>query len=344
VKNRSLWLTAWLWLAIACGPSWAASDEDAFEFDDTPLTDLVQHPAWFKHSFLDLPADLEEAIGGGKQGLIVYFGQKRCPYCRQLMEVNFKMDDIVHYTRKHFDVVAVDTWSSEEVTTVEGESLTQREFSVQLGTNFTPSLVFYDKDGKMALRLRGYYPPYQFRAALEYVAGGHYQRESFAVYMARGDKTLRFSEADLIEEDFFAAAPHILDRSRFAAERPLVVFFEQGDCHACDILHTQPLRQPSMRALFEQLDNVQLDMHADTPVIIPDGRTTTAKAWAQELGLFYAPSILFFDEQGKEIIRVDSVVRFFRLRNVLNYVLSRAYETQPNYQEWRRSGSAAQSQ
>ena len=37
-----------------------------------------------------------------------------------------------------------------------------------MGTNFTPSLVFYDADGNIALRLRGYYPPYQFRAALEY--------------------------------------------------------------------------------------------------------------------------------------------------------------------------------
>ena len=39
-------------------------------------------------------------------------------------------------------------------------------------------------------------------------------------------------------------------------------------------------------------------------------------------------------KHGKEIIRVDSVVRFFRLRNVLNYVVSRGYVTEPNFLRW----------
>ncbi|HOP16978.1 MAG TPA: hypothetical protein PLY75_12795, partial [Gammaproteobacteria bacterium] len=44
--------------------------------------------------------------------------------------------------------------------------------------------------------------------------------------------------------------------------------------------------------------------------------------------------IVFFDEKGKEIIRVDSVVHFFRLRNVLNYVVSRGYLSEPNFLRW----------
>ena len=342
-KLHALLLTSLIWLIALSGHAQAADDGDALNFEDAPLTGLIEHPAWFKTSFLDLRADLDEALKAGKFGLAVYFGQRRCAYCRQLMEVNFKTDDIVRYTREHFDVVAVDVWSPEEVTTVDGKTMSQRELATNMGTNFTPSLVFYDKDGKVALRLRGYYPPYQFRAALEYVAGGHYQRESFAVYMARGDQTLRFEKGDMVEEEFFSRPPYILDRSRFPAERPLVVFFEQGDCHACDVLHTQPLRQPALRSLFSQLESVQLDMHADTPLIRPDGQITTARAWAQELELFYAPSILFFDERGHEIIRVDSVAHFFRLRNVLNYVITRAYEVYPNFRAWRQA-SGDQSQ
>ena len=70
-------------------------------------------------------------------------------------------------------------------------------------------------------------------------------------------------------------------------------------------------------------------------MVTPNGRRTTAKEWAREVGLFYTPSILFFDEHGREIIRVDSVVRFYRLRNVLNYVTTRGYLSEPNYQAWR---------
>ena len=307
---------------------------DPLEFDDTPLDELLEYPPWFKQSFLALDEDLQEAVDKGKQGIVVYFGQKRCAYCKMLMDVNFQTPDIVRYTREHFDVIPIDIWSPEEVTTPAGETMSERDYSLKLGTNFTPSLVFYNADGEIALRLRGYYPPYQFRAALEYVAGGHYQREAFPVYMARGDQTLRFEADDMVEEPFFSPPPYNLDRSRFPAELPLVVFFEQGNCHACDILHTQPLQRTGVRDLFGQLESIQLNMWSNTPLVKPNGQRSTARQWARELGIFYAPSIVFFDQHGKEIIRVDSVVRLFRLRNVLNYVISGGYLAEPNFLRW----------
>jgi thioredoxin-related protein len=313
----------------------SAAEEDPFTFDDFPLEELLQYPDWFKKSFLELPDDLQEAVEQGKQGIIVYFGQKRCPYCKMLLEVNFGLSDITTYTRRHFDLIPIDIWSTEEMTTLEGEVLTQREFAVREKTNFTPSLIFYDASGREALRLRGYYPPYQFRAALEYVADGHYQRESFADYLARGEASTVFEPGGLNEEDYFTPPPHNLDRSRLPGQRPLVVFFEQGSCHACDVLHGQPLREPAIDKLMREFDNTQLDIRSDTPVITPGGERTSAAAWAKKLGIFYTPSLLFFDEQGKEIIRVDSVVRFYRLRKVINYITSRGYLTQPNYQRWR---------
>jgi thioredoxin-related protein len=330
------WLGLWLGVCLlVTGVAHAAdAGDDPLQFDDTPLDDILEYPPWFKNSFLELDEDLAEAVASGKTGLIVYFGQKRCAYCKMLMDVNFQTPDIVTYTRRNFDVIPIDIWSPEQVTTPAGKSMTEREYSQSLGTNFTPSLVFYDADGRIALRLRGYYPPYQFRAALEYVAGSHYLRESFPVYMARGDQTLRFEAGDLVEEPFFTPPPYNFDRSVFPSEMPLVVFFEQGDCHACDILHTQPLSRSPVRRLLNRLESVQLDMWADTPVVTPTGKRTTAREWAEELGIFYAPSIVFFDEQGKEIIRVESVVHLFRLRNVLNYVLSRGYVTEPNFLRW----------
>ncbi|MEN8166383.1 MAG: thioredoxin fold domain-containing protein [Pseudomonadota bacterium] len=322
-------------LLLICHTTAARQDRDAFEFDDFPLEEPMQHPDWFKQSFLDLQEDLAEAIGGGKKGIIVYFGQQRCAYCRMLFQVNFGLTDITAYTRRNFDVIAIDIWGVDEVTDVNGELLTERELSLREQTNFTPSLIFYDETGKEAHRLRGYYPPYKFRAALEYVADKHYQQESFPDYLARGESGTAFEPGDLNEEEFFIPPPHNLDRSRFPSKRPLVVYFEQGNCHACDVLHGQPLREPAINQLIRQFDNVQLDIRAETPVITPQGERTSAKQWAQELGLFYTPSLLFFDEQGQEIIRVDSVVRFYRLRNVINYITSRGYLSEPNYQRWR---------
>jgi thioredoxin-related protein len=321
-------------LMICWSATGSAITNDPYNFDDLPLENLLEHPPWFKQSFLALDEDLQEAIDNGKQGIAVYFGQKRCAYCKMLIDVNFGTPDIERYTREHFDVIAIDIWSPEEVTTPSGETMTQRDYALSLNTNFTPSLVFYDADGEIALRLRGYYPPYQFRAALEYVAGGHYKREGFPIYMARGDQTLRFEAEDMVEQPFFSMPPYNLDRSRFPADLPLVVFFEQGNCHACDILHTQPLQRQVIRDLFERFESVQLNMWANTPVVKPDGERSTARQWARELGIFYAPSIVFFDEHGDEIIRVDSVVGLFRLRNVLNYVVTRGYLSEPNFLRW----------
>jgi thioredoxin-related protein len=330
----SLLLTAALSALLALGVQAAPVDSEAvYSFDDTPKEEPLEYPEWFKESFLYLEDDLDAAVEAGKEGLIVYFGQRRCAYCHKLMDVNFALEDIVEYTRRNFDVVPIDIWGVAEVNDLDGTVLTERDFSLKHQTNFTPSMVFYDKDGREALRLRGYYPPYQFRAALEYVVDGHYKRESFRDYLARGENRMVFEPEDLNEEDFFVRPPYNLDR-RFPSQRPLAVFFEQGDCHACDVLHGEALREPAIYRLFEEFDNVQLDMWSDTPVVTPSGERTTARQWAENLGLFYAPSILFFDEQGREILRVDSVVRFYRLRNVLNYVSTKAYLTE-SYQSWR---------
>ncbi len=198
-------------------------------------------------------------------------------------------------------------------------------------------MVFYNTDGEEVLRLRGYYPPYRFRAALEYVADGHYRNETYREYLARADVPLVFESGELIEEPFFTPGPYMLDRSKRNAERPLVVVFEQGNCHACDVLHTGPLQDPEIIQRIEQLEVVQLSYWGDTPVITPSGERTSSRKWAERLGLFYTPTLIFFDVDGSEIIRVDSVVKFYRLKNVLDYILTDGYREYATFQQWRES-------
>ncbi len=336
----------WWWGLVLCAILFAtgvvAVDEpfDIQALDDTPRVRDIHYPKWFKLSFLDLSEDLREAEKAGKLGVIVYFGQKHCAYCEALMEVNFgREEDIVEYTRRHFDVVPIDIWGSREVVDLRRRESTEREYSEREKTNFTPSMVFYVVDGEEALRLRGYYPPYKFRAALEYVVDGYYQKESFRDYLARADPPPKFEIGDLNTQDFFENPPFALDRSRFPAQKPLVVFFEQHDCHACDILHTDPLSDERTREFLKGFDVVQLDMWSDTPVLTPDGQRLTARQWAKQLGLFYAPALVFFDVRGNEVIRIESVVRLYRLRGVLEYVLSEGYLEAPTFQRWREMQS-----
>ena len=65
------------------------------------------------------------------------------------------------------------------------------------------------------------------------------------------------------------------------------------------------------------------------------GTKTTAKQWGKDLNLFYTPTIVLFSPEGEEVMRIDSVVQFYRLWGVLDYVNRQAYRTGIDYQGWR---------
>ncbi|MFK5892089.1 MAG: thioredoxin fold domain-containing protein [Pseudomonadota bacterium] len=310
-------------------------DDDFEPFIDSPVRPEIIYPDWFKESFLDLQDDIQESLTDKKKGIIVYFGQKHCAYCQALMEKDFGQKDIATYVRNNFDVIAINIWGSKEVTTPDGKVMTEREYALREKANLTPSLIFYNTQGEKAFMLRGYYPPYKFRAALEYVAEKYYQEESFSDYITRADPPPKFEISDMNKEDFFMSPPYVLDRSHFKADKPLLVFFEQHDCHACDVLHSDPIQYPKTQNLLTYFDSVQVDINSNTPILTPDGKKLTAKQWANQLNLFYTPTIIAFDESGKEIMRIDSVAHVYRLNSILEFIASKTYLTTENFMSWR---------
>jgi len=269
--------------------------------------------------------------------VLFYFGRKDCPYCKVHLAKNWSDRGIVAYTRKHFDVIAIDVRGDRPVTDYKGKVYkSEKEYAAKLRTNFTPSFLFVDLQGNEVLRLTGYHPPYQFRAVLEFIADKHYQYEPLRAYIARGETIAGLEESELNEHDIFSAPPFALGRNKFPAKVPLAVLFEQPTCHACNVLHAGPLVNEKIISKFKQMEVVQLDRNSDTPVITPGGEKLSAKKWAEQLGLYYSPTIIFFDEVGKEILRVDSVIRFYRLNGVMDYILSKGYKEYETFQLWRQ--------
>ena len=321
---------------LSINSSYAGIDNDLV-FDDKPLDYALTLPDWFKLSFLELDTDIQEAKEDNKKGLIVYFGQKFCAYCKAHLERNWGQNDIVQYTRKNFDVIAINIKGQRPVVDIDCKTYTEKSFAELKQTNFTPSVIFYNTNGKEVLRLRGYRPPYQFRAALEYVADKHYAKESYGNYLGRAELALSFGKSELNTNDMFNSPPYLLDRSKIKAEQPLMVVFERKHCHACDVLHGGPLARPEIESMLLKLEAVQLDIHSEQPILTPTGEKTSIKKWANQLNINYSPTMIFFDEKGKEIIRIESVVWFYGLRNVLNYVLTGAYKKYPTFQLWRQA-------
>jgi thioredoxin-related protein len=291
----------------------------------------TEHPSWFQESFLDLGDDVKEAAAAGKR-LIIYVYQNGCPYCHRLIETNFGQKDIVEETRRNFEVIAVNMWGDREVTTVDGTHTTEKAFARSLGVQYTPTLLFLDEQGKPVLRINGYYPPENFRIALDYVSQKKENELSFRDYFASREPAP--TSGRLIDEPFFQQPPYLLARNQVPASRPLLVLFEQKQCANCEVLHKKVLADPTTRGLVKKFEVVQLDMWSDTPVVTPDNKRMTAREWAKALNVTYAPTMVYFDENGKEVMRSDAFLKTFHTQSVMDYVLHKAYETQPEFQRY----------
>ena len=295
-----------------------------------PSPRAIEIPAWFKPSFLDFREEIAEAAKGGRR-VAVYFGQDGCPYCRELMRANFAQKDIADKARKHFDFIAVNIWGDNEVKWTDGKAYTEKTVAALLKVQFTPTLLFFDDKGGVVLRLNGYYPPHRFAVALDYVAGRHESRTAFADYLA--SNTREPASGKLHDEPFFLKPPHDLSRPR-QGRKPLAVLFEQKQCAACDELHGEGFRTPSVQGPLKSLDVVRLDLFGAETVVTPAGETLTAERWGRALGVASAPTIVFFDARGREGFRVEGYVRPFHLAASFDYVGSGAYRKQPVFQRY----------
>jgi thioredoxin-related protein len=292
-------------------------------------------PPWFASTFLDFREDIGDAARDGRR-LLVYFGQDGCPYCKQLMTNNFSQRKIVEKTRKNFVAVALNLWGDREVTWIDGRVMSEKELARLLSVQFTPTLLFFDEKGAVVVRLNGYYPPQRFEAVLDYVAGRLERSEPLADYL---DRAVREPASPrLHDEPFFLRPPYDLRRKR--GDKPLAVIFETTDCPACDELHREGFRRNEVLAQVKRIDVARLALGARTEVTTPAGRKTTAEAWARELGVTYAPTVVFFDDNGREVFRIEAYLRPFHFASSFAYVTSGAYRVEPSFQRYlqKRAG------
>jgi len=286
-------------------------------------------PAWFRQSFLDIREDIKEAGEQGKR-LVLYFYQDGCPYCKKLLEINFSQKAIVDKTRASLDVIAVNMWGDREVIDLEGESITEKQFAMALKVMFTPTLLFLDEQGKIIIRLNGYYPPHKFATVVDYV-GEHKEKEvGFRDFWARVSPPA--STGTLHTDPAYLQPPYRL--AERVGGKPLLVLFEQKDCLPCDELHLDILKRRAIAELLKRFDVVLLDMWSKTPLQTPEGVDSTVAEWSKQLNIQYTPSMVLFDGSGQEVFRREAYLKAFHTRGSMEYVLSGAYKTQPSFQRY----------
>jgi thioredoxin-related protein len=290
-----------------------------------------EKPKWFKLSFLDIREDVVEAAEEGKR-VLLYFYQDGCPYCAKLLRDNFSQRTIVEKTRKNFDVIAVNMWGDREVTDLNGNVTIEKEFAKQLRVMFTPTMIFLNEKGDVALRVNGYYFPGKFEAALDYVSGKMEKKTRFAQYFAKLNP-IRAS-GKLHHDPSYLKPPYNLTSKARKGDKPLLVLFEQKTCKACDELHQDFFKRKEVSEELKKFDVVLLDMWSNEPIITPDGKKTTVAKWAKDIDIKYVPGMTFFESSGKEVFRTEAYLRAFHTKGSMTYVSSGAYKTQPSFQRY----------
>ncbi len=285
-------------------------------------------PAWFKESFLDMREDIEEAAGESRR-VMLYFYQDGCPYCEKLLKDNFGNRGIAGKTQQHFDVIAINMWGDREVTGVNGELTTEKNFARNLEVQYTPTLLFLDESGAPVTRLNGYFPPHQFTIVLDYVAGRKEKEIDIRSYLAQQAPAEASGKLHL--EEGFLTAPVDLSAQ---GEQPLLVLFEQKQCPECDELHLDIFQREPVRKSLDQYRVALLDLWSTDAITTPQGDQTTVRAWADALDIRYAPSMLIFDREGSEVFRTEAYLKAFHVHGALDYVLDGDYLREPEFQRY----------
>jgi thioredoxin-related protein len=286
-------------------------------------------PAWFSESLLELPDEVKDAAAQGKR-VMLYFGQDGCPYCKRLMDVNFRQAAIAAKAQRQLVALALNIWGDREVRWTDGSVTSEKRLAAQLKVQFTPTLIFLDERGAIALRINGYYPPHHFDAALDYVAGRLERKTTFKEYLA-GRNPKGASQA-LHSQPFFRPAPY--DLRREAGAKPLAVLFETPFCAQCDEMHGVAFKRHEVLEQLGRFDVFRLALAAADPITGPDGKKTSATDWARALGVGYVPTLVLFDARGREVFRTEAYLRPFHLAGALEYVSSGVYTREPSFQRF----------
>ncbi len=174
-------LTAGAVGAMAAGIA-AAPQARAVEVNE----DGLHVQPWFAEESFEMPRDIFEQAAAEGKNLAVFWEQRGCPYCREMHEVNLADKEIVDYLKANFVVCQLNIQGAREVMDFDGKVMTERRLATRWLVNFTPTINLFPLDPKKVLgksgreaevfRLPGYFKPFHFITAFEFVRDKHYER------------------------------------------------------------------------------------------------------------------------------------------------------------------------
>lgn len=277
-------------------------------------------PEWFKESFLDIKEDISEAEANNKH-FMIFMDLEGCPYCSKMLNENFiAQNKTSEFIKKYFDVINIDVKGSREISWDENTTLTEKALAEKLEIQYSPTILFFNKNKEVVVRVNGYRNKDDFKYILEFVQGKYYEQMSLTQYLEKITKETLYT---FIENKMFK---DLKDLSKI--KTPLAVIFEDGSCTQCDYFHNRLLKDKDVLKEFKNFTIVRLNANSDEQIIDIDGNKTTAKEWVKKINLDYRPGILLYDNK-KLISTVDALLYPFHFKELLRYVGEKHYKKYP---------------
>ena len=156
-------------LVLMAGSAWAET------------RDPINH--FFQPKFGDLQADLATAKQQGKKGIFLFFEMDDCPFCERMKTTILNQSDVQDAYRAQFLVYSIDVNGGTQITDFQGAEQTEKAFSFGYRVRATPTLLFFDLNGKLVARHTGpTKDKAEFLLLAKYVAEGAYASQPFTKY------------------------------------------------------------------------------------------------------------------------------------------------------------------
>lgn len=118
------------------------------------------------------------------------------------------------------------------------------------------------------------------------------------------------------------------------ADKRVMLMFTQDNCPYCNLLVERNLSQRGIEdTLKTKFDVIAINMWGDREITGLDGKNHTEKNYAAALKIQFTPTLLFFDEAGKTILRLNGYVPPARMQAALDWVAGR-HEKQQEFRDF----------
>ncbi len=105
------------------------------------------------------------------------------------------------------------------------------------------------------------------------------------------------------------------------ANKRVVLMFTQDNCPYCNLLVERNLSQRGIEdTLKTKFDVIAINMWGDREVVGLDGKALSEKNFAAALKVQFTPTLMFFDEGGNTILRLNGYVPPARMQAALDWV------------------------